>query len=396
MIPSDFSSDLESNALRSFGATWTETNAGNPDPSVYQNSARITDCDGAYVTTAYWSSEDPLTPEGLAELKRSMVGYCGKEYANFAPPPAPAPTPEPPKDPCQLNPEAKGYTDVYTKEYADEQVGCVIYKRAEDYKNRVCDGKAVLTRSAYRTGVTEKSQESGCKSSTGGGGGTGGGGRGGGSSGGGSSGGGGSSSGGSQAGGQTYSDFSGGTTSTGTTGTGSNWSLQPDPAYAGQSGSNPARYPSQLNTSPFSPTGADAWYTDYNSEGYNANDPIMGGSYYAPSGGSPQAFTGNTASDIGIAYQSQQQNYNTYAGAWGGTTSGDAFYGSGAVGGTLSPNTTNPLVSAGQTNEMSSVKQSDGGSAAATEAVDATDVNPEGSSLGWITAAIIAAKIFAV
>ena len=122
----------------------------------------------------------------------------------------------------------------------------------------------------------------------------------------------------------------------------------------------------------------------------------MGGSYYAPSGGSPQAFTGNTASDIGIAYQSQQQNYNTYAGAWGGTTSGDAFYGSGAVGGTLSPNTTNPLVSAGQTNEMSSVKQSDGGSAAATEAVDATDVNPEGSSLGWITAAIIAAKIFAV
>jgi hypothetical protein len=119
----------------------------------------------------------------------------------------------------------------------------------------------------------------------------------------------------------------------------------------------------------------------------------MGGSYYAPTGGSPQALTGNTASDVGIAYQSQQENYNTYAGAWGGTTSGDAFYGSGVVGGTLTPNTTNPLVSAGQTNEMTSVKQSDGGSAVD---VDATDANSEGSSLGLLTAAIIAMKVLAV
>ncbi|NDE14676.1 hypothetical protein EBZ80_07075 [bacterium] len=113
----------------------------------------------------------------------------------------------------------------------------------------------------------------------------------------------------------------------------------------------------------------------------------MGGSYYAPSGGSPQAFTGNTASNIGIAYQDQQSNYNTFAGAWGGST-GSTW--GGTASGMTSPATSSPLVSAGQQNPISAVKQS--GELAAT---DATEANAETGGIGWLAAGIVALKLLA-
>lgn len=385
MIPSDFSSSFESNLTRSFGlADWTSSSSDLlVDRQRYNNSAKIYDREGAYYTTIYWSSENPLSPEELSQIKKDMVGYSGSETAyeqGIAGTPPVLPSTgyagsgdyqNQPVDPCKADPTSKGYGAVYSKPYDSEKVGCTIFSRQEDYKRRVCDGAEVLVRGAYRTGESAQSTEAGCRPSTGGS--TGGGGGGGGSRGGGGGG--------------------GGTPQGGPAGEPAN--------FANCTPTNDGRFicnasPDQSGSltgvvpyDPFSPSAKQSWVTDFNPSGYNANDPIMGGSYYAPSGGSPQAFTGNTASDIGIAYQDQQQNYNTFAGAWGGST-GSTWSGSGAVGGTTGPSTTSPLVSAVGQNPINNLKQS-----GELEPADATDANPEGGSLAWLTAAIVALKVLA-
>lgn len=98
----------------------------------------------------------------------------------------------------------------------------------------------------------------------------------------------------------------------------SNFTLQATPAYRGQSGSNPATYPAVGTTTPITPSGASAWVTDYNSVGFMKNDPIMGGSYSAPSSGNFNTAQGtNPASQVGIAYPSQQVNYDTFSNVTG-------------------------------------------------------------------------------
>jgi hypothetical protein len=100
------------------------------------------------------------------------------------------------------------------------------------------------------------------------------------------------------------------------------FSLQSTPAYAGQSGSNPPQYPAVgvtdglINTS-----GSDAWVTDYNSVGFMDNDPIMGGTYSAPSGDNFSTTQGtNPATQVGVAYPLQQDIYDTYSNVTGAQT----------------------------------------------------------------------------
>jgi hypothetical protein len=94
--------------------------------------------------------------------------------------------------------------------------------------------------------------------------------------------------------------------------------LQSTPAYRGQSGSNPATYPAVGTTTPITPSGASAWVTDYNSIGFMNNDPIMGGSYSAPSAGNFSTTQGtNPASQVGISYPLQQDIYDTYSNVTG-------------------------------------------------------------------------------
>lgn len=106
--------------------------------------------------------------------------------------------------------------------------------------------------------------------------------------------------------------------STGEPMTTSEFVLQQDPAYYGQSGSNPAVYPAVGTTTPITPSGASAWVTDYNSVGFMPNDPIMGGSYSAPVGDLFSTDQGtNAASQVGIAYELQQTIYDTFTNVTG-------------------------------------------------------------------------------
>jgi hypothetical protein len=99
---------------------------------------------------------------------------------------------------------------------------------------------------------------------------------------------------------------------------GGNMQLQQYPAYAGQSGSNPATYPAQGISTPITPSGAGNWITDYNSIGYMPSDPIMGGSYSAPSSVNFSTTQGtNPATQVGIAYPSQQSIYDTFSNVTG-------------------------------------------------------------------------------
>jgi len=97
------------------------------------------------------------------------------------------------------------------------------------------------------------------------------------------------------------------------------FSLQPNPAYEGQSGSNAPQYPAVgvtdglINTS-----GSDAWVTDYNSIGFMKDDTIRGGSYSAPSGGLVSTAQGtNPATQVGIANPLQQSIYDTFTNVTG-------------------------------------------------------------------------------
>jgi hypothetical protein len=90
-----------------------------------------------------------------------------------------------------------------------------------------------------------------------------------------------------------------------------NFALQSNPAYAGQSGSNPAQYPAQGISTPITPSGAGDWVTDYNSVGYMTDDPVLGGSYYAPQQNIPVQST-LPASQVGIANPLAQSIYETY------------------------------------------------------------------------------------
>ena len=98
----------------------------------------------------------------------------------------------------------------------------------------------------------------------------------------------------------------------------SDFNLQSNPAYTGQSGSNPATYPAVGTTTPITPSGSGEWVTDYNSIGFMDNDPIMGGSYSAPSGGLVSTTQGtNPASQVGVSYPLQQAVYDTFTNVTG-------------------------------------------------------------------------------
>ena len=253
---------------------------------------------------------------------------------------------------CDDNKECKGYGKIQTENSAPPTgiMGTAsVYTCKRDYKERECDGFAVWVGSAYDCRATPKEDEGeeDKKDDTGGGGGgSGGGGSGGGGDGGGDTGGedtGGEDTGGGTGAGEpteeqtfycadgTIEILPAGATSFAAPCTGrggestmggtmaTDFSLQPNPAYEGQSGSNAPQYPAVgvtdglINTS-----GSDAWVTDYNSLGFMENDTIRGGSYSAPSGGLVSTAQGtNPATQVGIANPLQQSIYDTFTNVTG-------------------------------------------------------------------------------
>jgi hypothetical protein len=197
------------------------------------------------------------------------------------------------------------------------------------------------------------------------------------------------------------------------------FSLQATPAYTGQSGSNPAVYPAVgTNDGYINSSGASAWVTDYNSVGFMENDPIMGGTYSAPSGNNFSTTQGtNPATQVGIAYPSQQDIYDTYSNVTG---AGNQVY----MGGSPSfnestgqytnvtrdtianPNTLpttlseydlfgNVGASSGLFLDTPTIKQN---GVATTPEVDAevTAEPAQGGGLGWVTIGLIALKALSV
>lgn len=195
------------------------------------------------------------------------------------------------------------------------------------------------------------------------------------------------------------------------------FSLQSNPAYYGQSGSNPATYPAVGTTTPITPSGADAWITDYNSIGFMNNDPIMGGSYSAPSAGNFSTTQGtNPATQVGIAYPLQQDVYDTYSNVTGGGTQ--------YMGGSPSFNeatgqytnvTSNPIAnpntlptmlseydlfgnvgaSSGLFLDTPTIKQNAVGTTAAVDTAEVAEP-AQGGGLGWVTIGLIALKALSV
>ena len=192
----------------------------------------------------------------------------------------------------------------------------------------------------------------------------------------------------------------------------SDLNLQLTPAYFGQSGSNPAVYPAVGTTTPITPSGASAWVTDYNSVGYMSNDTIMGGSYSAPSGGLVSTTQGtNPATQVGIAYTSQQLNYDTYSNVTGaginysgGTPSFDESTGQyvNATSNTIANPVTLPTTltdwdlygtagaSSGLYLDTPTIQQN---GVVGTSEVDATTPEPaKEGGLGWVALGLIALK----
>jgi hypothetical protein len=193
--------------------------------------------------------------------------------------------------------------------------------------------------------------------------------------------------------------------------------LQQFPAYAGQSGSNPAIYPAVGTTTPITPSGAGAWVTDYNSIGFMNNDPIMGGSYSAPSAGNFSTTQGtNPATQVGVAYPLQQDIYDTYTNVTGagmnysgGTPSFNSSTGQyvNATSNTIAnPNTLPTMLSeydlfgnvgasSGLFLDTPTIKQN---GVATTPDVDAevTAEPAQGGGLGWVTIGLIALKALSV
>jgi hypothetical protein len=199
------------------------------------------------------------------------------------------------------------------------------------------------------------------------------------------------------------------------------FSLQSNPAYYGQSGSNPATYPAVGTTTPITPSGAGAWITDYNSIGFMNNDPIMGGSYSAPSAGNFSTTQGtNPASQVGVAYPLQQDIYDTYSNVTGAGTQ--------YMGGSPSFNestgqyenvTLNPIAnpttlpttltaydlfgtagaSSGLFLDTPTIKQNAVGTTAAVDSVDTAKIDEpakEGGGLGLAAIGFIALKLLSV
>jgi hypothetical protein len=195
------------------------------------------------------------------------------------------------------------------------------------------------------------------------------------------------------------------------------FSLQSDPAYYGQSGSNPATYPAVGTTTPITPSGASDWVTDYNSVGFMKNDPIMGGSYSAPSAGNFSTTQGtNPATQVGVAYPLQQSIYDTYTNVTG---AGNQVYMGGspsfneatgqyvnATSNTIANPTSLPTAlsawdlfgtagaSSGLFLDTPTIKQ---GAVATTSAVDTTaSVEPKQGGLGLLAGGLIALKLLSV
>jgi len=191
--------------------------------------------------------------------------------------------------------------------------------------------------------------------------------------------------------------------------------LQSDPAYYGQSGSNPASYPARGTSTPITPSGAGAWITDYNSIGFMENDPIMGGTYSAPSGNNFSRTQGtNPATQVGIAYPSQQSIYDTFSNVTGagmnasfGAPSFDSATGQyvNATSNTIANPTTLPTTltawdlfgttgaSSGLFLDTPTIKQN---GVAGTSEVDVNAEPAQGGGLGLITIGLIALKALSV
>jgi hypothetical protein len=194
--------------------------------------------------------------------------------------------------------------------------------------------------------------------------------------------------------------------------------LQSNPAYAGQSGSNAPQYPAVgvtdglINTS-----GSDAWVTDYNSIGFMNNDPIMGGTYSAPSGNNFSTTQGtNPATQVGVAYPLQQDIYDTYSNVTGagmnasfGAPSFNSSTGQyvNATSNTIANPNTLPTTltawdlfgtagaSSGLFLDTPTIKQN--GVAGTSEVDTATTAEPaQGGGLGLITIGLIALKALSV
>jgi hypothetical protein len=194
--------------------------------------------------------------------------------------------------------------------------------------------------------------------------------------------------------------------------------LQSTPAYTGQSGSNPATYPAVGISTPITPSGAGAWVTDYNSVGFMNNDTIRGGSYSAPSGDLFSTAQGtNPASQVGIAYPSQQSIYDTYSNVtgqqtqyMGGSPSFNEATGQyvNATSNTIAnPNTLPTTLSAwdlfgtagassGLFLDTPTIKQNPIAMTPEVDATPAIEQSTQGGGLGWITIGLIALKALSV